>query len=297
MATETTNIDDILMSGKTDTQPAAPEYQPEIEDEGKTEEGEESPGYEPQSYDENKEEQEEEESSSETDDYGNTKPKAKTYTEDEVHERINKAVRERMARFERNNPTQQQALPQQVQQQVAQDYTYNPDGEGNWQQQLESFVEQTFTKINQRQVSEAQQQREARVQAEFQDKFTQGMEKFSDFRQVVEHQPITDPMTIALRGLKDPASFIYAASKRHPEELQRISQIPDNVAQMVEMGKLEERMRKNATGTKAPRPLSRTKEDTGLPYKDKKNSDPSIEELIARADAKKRAMLVQKRGR
>ena len=30
MATETTNIDDILMSGKTDTQPAAPEYQPDI---------------------------------------------------------------------------------------------------------------------------------------------------------------------------------------------------------------------------------------------------------------------------
>ncbi len=226
----------------------------------------------------------------EYDDYGNTKAKPKTYTEEEVNDRINKAVRERLARLDRNgnNPS-----TQQVQQQAQQNFEYDPNAEGNWQQQLEVVIEQTVNKLSQKEVNRQQQQREERAQAEFHDKFTQGMDKFSDFREVVGAQPVTDPMTMALRGLKDPASFIYAASKRHPQELARISQLPDPVAQVLEMGKLEERMRKAAPGTKAPR----TKEDAGLPVKDKKNSEPSIEDMIAKADAKRMAQIKQRRSR
>jgi len=72
-------------------------------------------------------------------------------------------------------------------------------------------------------------------------------------------------MTYALRGLPDPAAFIYAASKRHPQELARISQIGDPAAQIMEMGRLEERMRKSAPSTKAPRPVSKSRDDASMP--------------------------------
>lgn len=297
MTTETSSLDDLLMSAKNETQPAAPEHQPDIEDESNEPAESQEPSYELQSNenDADTEESNDEGEPSDYDDYGNAKAKARTYTESEVNERINKAVRERMARFDKNNQvgTQQQ----QMQQQVSQDFNYNPEGEGNWQQQLESFVEQTFNKISHRQINEATQRREAQAQAEFEDKFTQGMDKFGDFREVVGMQPITDPMTLALRGLSDPASFIYAASKNHSKELQRISQIPDHLAQIVEMGKLEERMRKNSPGTKAPRPISPSKEDASIRVNTKKDGEPSIEDLIAKSDAKRRAQRDQRRGK
>ena len=194
---------------------------------------------------------------------------------------------------------QEQPMPTQQQlTQAQQDFEYNPEADGNWQQQLESFVEQTFNKINQRQVTQAQQQKEQQAQYEFQEKFTQGAERFTDFRETVSAQPITDPMTYALRGMKDPAAFVYAASKRHPQELQRISQIGDPYAQMVEMGKLEERMRKSpANKSSAPRPLQRLKEDTGLPIPKKKNDgNESIEDLISKSDVKRQAQLNASRG-
>lgn len=304
MATETSSIDDLLMSGKTNIQPETPEHQPEKEvNEGENFDNSSNsePEYEPQNYEEPEtpdDEPEGDEGESpeapEYDEYGNQKPKPRVYTEEEVNDRINKAIRDRLSRLK----SQEQPLPsvQQVQQ-AQQNFEYNPDAEGNWQQQLESFVEQTFNKISQRQVTQAQQQREAAAHNEFQEKFVNGMERFNDFRDVVGAQPITDPMTLALRGMKDPAAFVYAASKRHPAELQRISSLADPYAQMVEMGKLEERMRKNTQGTKAPRPLARTKEDTGMPPAKKKQEGESIEDLIAKADAKRRAQLTAKRGR
>ena len=122
------------------------------------------------------------------------------------------------------------------------------------------------------------------------------MDRFSDFKDVVGSQPITDPMTYALRGMNDPSAFIYAASKRAPQELQRISNISDPYVQMVEMGKLEERMRKTPMTTKAPRPVSKTVDNSSIPVQQKKG-EPSIEDLIAHADAKRRAQLTSRRGR
>jgi hypothetical protein len=228
----------------------------------------------------------------EYDDYGNTKSPSKTYTEEEVNERINKAVRERLARG--NNQNQQQPTQQQVAQQ-AEGFDYNPDSEESWESQLEKFVEKTVSKIGQKQAQQQQQAKDQAHQAEFEDKFTRGMSRFSDFREVVASQPVTDPMTYALRGLTDPAAFIYAASKRHPTELARISQIADPAVQIMEMGRLEERMRKTAPGTKAPKPISKSRDDASMPVSQKKK-EPSIEDLIAASDAKKKAQFNQKRG-
>jgi hypothetical protein len=131
-------------------------------------------------------------------------------------------------------------------------------------------------------------QREAQTQQEFEGKFRDGMGKFHDFVDVIGELPfeITNPMTLATRGMADPAAFLYAASKRNPQELERISKIRDPYAQMTEIGRLEERMRKNKPTTKAPRPLDRTRENASIPAP-KKKSDPSIEDLIAQSDAKK----------
>ncbi|MFB1501500.1 hypothetical protein [Thiocapsa sp. N5-Cardenillas] len=293
-----TSIDEMLLGGKTHTQPATPEHQEPAVDVDEPEfEPEREINDEKFDQDPEPEAPEQEEASPEkeaaVDDYGNPEPEKKTYTEDEVNERINKAIRDRLARLERNNQQPQQQ-PQQVSaSQASAGFEYNPDSSQDWQQQLESFVEQTVSKMTGRQQQQQQQQREQQAQAEFEIKFHQGMGKFQDFTDVVGQQPITDAMTIATRAMKDPASFLYAAAKRHAPELQRISQLPDQYAQMVEMGKLEERMRKTKEATKAPRPLSATKEDTTSKPVAKK--DDGIDALIAQSDAKRRAQLVARR--
>lgn len=297
MATETSNIDDLLMGGKTDFQPATPESHPEIDydlDEKESEsESLQSPGFENDyiDQDESTEEAVAPEADKEFDDYGNEKPKERMYTLAELNDAKNKAVRERISRMKTDGMTQQDA--QHLQQQT-QSFNADPNSNEPWQEQLESFVEQTFNKISQRQVTQEQQAREAAVQEEFRDRFTQGMERFQDFRDVVGSQPFDDPMTYALRGMKDPAAFAYAASRRHPDELKRISSLSDPYAKIVEMGKLEERMRKAPASTKAPRPVSRTSEDSASKEKPK-NSAPSIESLIAQSESKKLAKLNQRR--
>lgn len=302
MATITSNIDDLLMSGKTNAQPAAPEHQPEAEyDEAEySEESPKAAGIDLQS-DDDQEPSDNVETSEETpkndgeqddggeqDEYGNAKEKPRTYTEDEVNERINKAVRERLARGQQTTQQQQQ------QTQASQEgFEYNPRSSEPWQQQLEGFVENTVSKMTQRQTQQQQAQKDQQIQAEFETKFHNGMSKFSDFVDVVGSQPISDAMTIATRAMSDPAAFLYAASKQHAPELQRIANLQDQYSQMVEMGKLEERMRKNKTATKAPRPLSRKQEDGSMPHSTKKQE--TIEDLIAQSDAKRRSRMVSRR--
>lgn len=306
MATEVSNIDELLMTG---TSPSIPptsenkgneEYETDApENDLQYEKPEQSDDFylTPEEKSKKSDDSEEEthhdkEASDDVDDYGNAKKPPKTYTEEEVNERINRAVRERLARA---NNQAQQPTQQQVAQQ-SQGFEYNPESEESWEGQLEKFVEKTVSKIGQKQAQLEQRARDEQVQAEFEDKFNRGMSRFSDFREVVSAQPVTDPMTYALRGLTDPAAFIYAASKRHPQELARISQIQDPAAQIMEMGRLEERMRKSSPGTKAPKPVSKSRDDAGLPVKGKK-TEPTIEDLIARSDAKRQALLNKKRGR
>lgn len=216
------------------------------------------------------------------DDYGNAQPKKETkmYSEDEVNERINKAVRERLARFEKNQP-------QAVQKEVKENFEYDKTGEQDYQAQLESFIENTLYKVSAKKQQEQAHHYEAQRQNEFQSKFQNGMQKFPDFVETVSKQPITDPMTMALRAIDDPAGFIYAASKRHPGELTRIANIPDHYAQIAEMGKLEERMKKAKPTSSAPKPLRPTSQDLGGPLE----RDLTIDEQIEQSNQQRLAAL------
>ena len=245
---------------------------------------------------EDKKPDESEDDDSELDEYGNKK------------ERMSKGMKERLDRKEKQHQREieqrdreLQTLRQQLQsqgaskevQQAVKDFKYDPNEEVSWEQQLSDFVKATVTNLQQDQQNQARQMQEQRAQVEFQQKFSKGMERFNDFREVVGAQPIDDAMTLSLRAMTDPTAFIYAASKRHPTELDRISKLPDPYARMVEMGKLEERMRRSKPTTKAPRPLGRTREDTTAKVVPKQK-DTTGDDLLAKADAK-RLSTVRKR--
>ena len=190
-----------------------------------------------------------------------------------------------------------QLTPQQTKavENAAQNFQYDPDSEQSVTEQLETFIEQTITKLTTKRYEQEQQLQEQKIQAEFEEKLVNGMQRFHDFRDVLSELPceITNPMTYATRAMTDPAAFLYAAAKRHPEELERISKMRDPYAQIAEMGKLEERMRRNKPTTKAPRPLGRTPEDASIPVP-KNKKEESIEDLIAKSDSKRLAQLRQK---
>ncbi len=291
----TSNIDDLLMGGKSNIHPETPEHVDANNDnksmgdiEGDSPDyGEEETHEDVKSLESDNEPDEQDdpkETARQTDDYGNEE------------EQVSDVIRDRLARQARKHEAEINALRAQLSaqgasrevQQAAKDFEYDPESSGDWQQQLASFVKQTVNNMSREESQARQQQEEERAQIEFRDKFSSGMEKFNDFVEVVDSQPLDHAMTMALRGMSDPAAFIYAAAKRNPQELERISKLRDPYARMVEMGKLEERMRKNKPTTNAPRPLGRTVEDsTGR--ETKKKTEPTIEDLIARADAKKMA--------
>lgn len=300
---EISNIDDLLMGTGNAQQPTTPEHkEKDNEDNIEVEYESDSMDSENDENEDGKDEKEEkqsekeeiqEEDDKEEDEYGNKK------------ERMSKGMKERLDRKEKQFQREieqrdreveqlrqklaQQGASTQVQQ-AAKDFEYDPNSEGEWQQQLSAFIKQTVQGMTTEQQQREKQMQEEYVQREFHQKFTQGMDRFSDFREVVGEQPIDDAMTLALRGMSDPSAFIYAASKRNPKELERISKLSDPYARMVEMGKLEERMRKNKPVTKAPRPLGRTREDASLkPTTSQKDS--TGDDLLAKADAKRLSLV------
>ena len=310
------NIDDLLMGGLGNSQqPATPEHKDkvakaEIEEDTDTEAPEYDTGddvsddlpddNEPADQDEGDEPEqdkkpakkaESEDDEDGLDEYGNEK------------ERIPPGMKDRLDRKEKQHQREieqrdreLQALRQQLQQQGAskevqqavKDFKYDPNDEVSWEQQLSDFVKSTVNNMQTEQQQRVRQSQEEHAQREFHQKFVKGMERFGDFREVVGAQPMDDAMTLALRGMSDPAAFIYAASKRNPQEIERISKLPDPYARMVEMGKLEERMRRNKPTTKAPRPLGRTQEDTSAKLVPKQK-DMTGDDLLAKADAKRLA--------
>jgi hypothetical protein len=288
----TSNLDDLLLGGKTTQHPETPEHQYQESEETDTISPEESetPDYgndEPETeiIDDNESAEEKpKQRPRETDEYGNES------------EPENEAIRERLARQARKHQAEIDALRLQLRnegasqtvQQAAKDFKYDPEDGGDWQQQLAHFVKETVSSMSREESDAKQRQQEQQLQYEFESKFKAGIEKFSDFSDVVNALPfqISDPMTLATRAMADPAAFLYAAAKRQPQELERISKMRDPYAQMTEMGRLEERMRKNKPTTKAPRPLGRTVEDAAAP-ESKKKIEPTIEDLIRQSDAKK----------
>lgn len=231
----------------------------------------------------------------ETDDYGNQKTPENEVIRERLKKQAESLTRKHEAEIEALRSQLAENGASREVQKAARDFEYDPNDSGDWQQQLASFVKETVNNMSRETEERVMRAREHAAQREFEIKFRDGMNNFDDFLQVVEQQPITDAMTVATRAMKDPAAFIYAASKRHPEELKRISSIPDQYVQMVEMGRLEERMRKSKPTTSAPRPLGRATEDATIEHK-RAPKEPTIEQQIAQFEARKMAKIKSKRG-
>ncbi|CAB4151153.1 hypothetical protein UFOVP685_20 [uncultured Caudovirales phage] len=303
------SIDDLLMGGSAPQHPMPTEEKFQDEPDPVEELEDETPEYDdaPEDDHTNDSDADEDETEEPEDDH------PKEFDEDEYgnkKERMSKGMKDRLDRKEKQYQREVEERDRQIQdlrsqlanqgasrevQQAAKDFEYDPDAAGNWQQQLASFVKQTVNSMT-RETQEAEtRQRDAEAQQQFETKFRDGMSRFDDFREVIGSLPceITNPMTLATRAMDNPAAFLYAAAKRHPTELERISKIRDPYGQMMEMGKLEERMRKNKPTTKAPRPLGRTQEDATTKSKPKER-DTSGDDLLAKADAKRLTSVKQR---
>lgn len=287
----TTSIDELLLGGGNNTQPQTPEHQYQDEPE-EIEELETEPEPEQEPDEALSEESDDDEAKAkplrETDEYGNEKEPENEVIRDRLKKQAESMNRKHQAEIDSLRAQLAGSGASQQVQQAASEFEYDPEARGDWQQQLAGFVKQTVSSMNREQENHRAQQQEREVQQEFESKLISGMSNFSDFNQVIQDLPceITNPMTLATRAMSDPAAFLYAAAKRQPKELERISKLRDPYAQMTEIGKLEERMRRNKPMTKAPRPLSRTNEDAQTPAA-KKKADSTIEDLIAKSEAKK----------
>jgi hypothetical protein len=214
----------------------------------------------------------------ETDDYGNKVPKGKVYTEEQVQAMIRKRLK--LSQEEKQQPQQQQYQPPAQQ---AEGFEHDPNNEQPWEIQLENHIKQTVQKLETEKQQVAWQAEQQRAQAEFEHRFSGGMAKYSDFQEVVQGKPITNGIMMAARSMADPAAFIYAASKQQPAELERISKITDPYVLAAEVGRLEERMKKARTISKAPKPPTKTKGDIA----DKGVIKQNLDDLI-RMDAKRK---------
>jgi hypothetical protein len=316
------NIDDLLMGVGNSQQPATPEHkdkleqEPEPKEKAPIEEDTDTPTYD-----------DTDESDSGSDDSGDNTDESEPDTDDEDEkpdsksdadsgadsdeedeygnkkERMSKGMKDRLDRKEKQHQREIeqrereiQALRQQLSnqgastqvQKAAADFKYDPNDEASWQQQLTDFVKHTVKNMHNEDQEKERDMREQHAERQFHEKFQQGMERFSDFREVVGKLPMHNDMTKALRGMADPTAFIYAAAKRQPGEIERISKLSDPYARMVEMGKLEERMRRNKPTTKAPRPLGKVREDATSKVTPKQK-DMTGDDLLAKADAKRLA--------
>ena len=217
--------------------------------------------------------------SQDTDDYGNKVPKSKVYTEEEVQAMIRKRLKLHHEEKQQQPPPQYQPPQQQYEQPIGE--TSHDQSEQPWEVQLESHIKQTVQKLETEKSQMAWQAEQQRVQQEFEQKFTTGMSKYADFTDVVAGKPITNGIMMAARSMADPAAFIYAAAKQQPKELERIAAITDPYVLAAEVGRLEERMKKARTVSKAPKPATKTRGDMA----DKGNVRGNLDDLII-SDAK-----------
>lgn len=222
--------------------------------------------------------------------YGLETEAPKSYSKAEMDAYANQIVRERLARLERNHQPQQPAQQQQQQAQQ-QGFQYNEDSNLDWQQQLEQFVYQVADKREQNKAAQIQRAIEEQRIAAFEDKFKGGMEKFKDYHTVVGGKNVTDAMLMAASEIADPAALFYAASKRMPEELEKIAAIQNPYAQAAAIGKLDEKLRVQPKKTSnAPKPVSQTKTDTIAPmYQPKESTGNPLDDMLIADNAKRQA--------
>ena len=271
------NIDDTMMQIQNEQPGLVPEAAPLMND---VPEAVDKPEYlEPESTPIESPVETAEVSTADVDDYGTEIPKQeKVYTQAEVDARINEAIRRRLKeKGEESRPIQQSQQPQQQ-------FEYDANATDNWEVQLESFIENTLTKREQKLQQDQWNRQEQDTQANFEVKFNTGAAKYADFEQTVLGKPITPQMVIATRGMDDPAAFIYAAAKTQAPELDRISKIHDPYAQAIELGRLEERMRKaRGSVSKAPKPIEQPRGDVSEKVERKWSIDDKLRQSEAEA--------------
>lgn len=181
------------------------------------------------------------------------------YSKAKLQEIVQDRLKRERARYERMMQEMKvQQSPQEVEQAQYDPYVADNQQQGNedWEAQLDTLLEQRMQKIEEKKMQEAVRAREEREQAEYAQKFEAGMSRYNDFQDVVDPYSMSDHMMMATRSLKNPAAFIYSANKHHGEELNRIRELPPT-QQMVEIGRLEERMRRQRSSqSKAPAPIT-----------------------------------------
>lgn len=209
------------------------------------------------------------------DEYGNPIEKARVYTEEEV----NRMMRDRNAR---SKWAQEQKVKEQ---QIQQPPPVQVNEDEPWDVTLQKYVDNAI-EHKQKQYQEQQwKAQQDQLQVEFEEKFTNGMRKYSDFDQVVRGKNIPDSVLMATRHLDNPAAFVYAAVKMHPQEIERISKIPDRYIQAAEVGRLHERMVKSKNVvSNAPKPVELQKGDMPVKF----SNMPSLEERIRQHALSKR---------
>lgn len=218
------------------------------------------------------------------DDYGQPITKAeKTYTQEEVE----KMMRDRNSRGEFAKQEITKAIQEALAQQglsLNQSQAPQEEGEPDWQYELKTLVKETFKEITKEQQIAQMEEIRRQQQAEFEIKFNTSAAKYPDFEQVVVGKPLTPEMVFATRGMSDPAAFLYAAAKTQPQELERISKIHDRFVQAVELGKLEERMRRSKVShSSAPKPIDMVKGDMG----DKDVRRRSVDDILREEESKR----------
>lgn len=210
--------------------------------------------------------------------YGEKPGKSKVYTEDEVQ----KMIRDRLQRGRYAEESPANAVPATPPPANAKPV----EGEGQWEEELDRYIDKRLESKEREKAEKLWQKQEQEKQVEFESKFTTGMNRYSDFKEVVQGKPITNAIMLAARTLDDPAAFIYAASKNHEKDLQRIAALPDAYQQATEIGRLEAKMRKRAGTTKASKPAQKISSDVASKGKFER---PSIDAMIQQHGQQKMA--------
>lgn len=203
----------------------------------------------------------------ETDEYGLEFPKPRMYSDEEVQ----MILRDRLSRGI-HAQSQQQTV-----QQSAQDFKVDPANEDDWQAQLNAHIDQRLAAKQTQSQQQEFQRKEKEVQANFEAKFTTGMQKHQNFTDVVGKLPITDSMMMALRGHENPATFLMAAATFHPDEVKRIANLPDPLQQAAAIGQLDERMKKAKGVSRTAAPLKTTTGDMPTKYVRTQSIDDKIQ--------------------
>lgn len=203
----------------------------------------------PDSQEENQKDSASEKAPLDVDEYGNPVEKSKTYTEEEVQAMIRKRLKDRHA---------EQPAPAAQEKKAAQT---GEETDIAWKDELKEVIKETAQEVERESREKEWRRNEEVAHAEFESKFSTSMQKYGDFENVVAGKPITAAMMVATRDMRDPAAFLYAACKQNPGEIERIAKIPNAVTQAVEIGRLEERMKKARVITSAPAPAKRISGD------------------------------------